>query len=167
MASVQYNKAQHYLKDSASAAILTPQQADGSAMTLNTTYVSPLIQDIRFSVGGNIKEFIGATGEINAFEVSGEFVDVTVTVLPQGSSKANALLSTHGFRKGTPFVGSNFPVLKVFGHTAEGSPAITDLLNTTPLFLQSDDRTMSLEGETTGTMTFRRYFATVSDILIV
>lgn len=163
--STTYGKAEHFLKNSASAAVLTPQQADGSAMTIATTYVSPLVQDISVTVGGNIVEFTGATGQIDAFDVAGEYVDITVTVLPQGSSNANALLSSHVFRKGTPFAGSNFPVLKLYGHTAEGSPVISDLLNGT-MFLQSDDRRLSLEGATTGTMTFRRYIASISDTMI-
>lgn len=166
MPSVAYGAAKHFLKDSASAITLTPQEADGTAMNMGTTYVSPLVSDISVSVGGTIKEFVDYTGEFAAFEVSGEYADVTFTIIPTGSSKANALLSAHQFRKGTPFTVSNAPVLKLYGHTAEGSPVSSDLLNATG-FLQSFETRLSLEGETTGTITIRYYFkSSISDVVL-
>jgi hypothetical protein len=157
MPSVAYGAAKHFLKDSASAVVLTPQEADGTAMNMGTTYASPLITDISVSVGGTIKEFVNYQGEFAAYEVSGEYVDVTFTIIPTGTNKAGALLSSHQFRKGTPFAVTNAPVLKLYGHKAEGSPDEADILNGDAQ-LQSMETRLSLEGETTGTITLRYYF---------
>lgn len=158
MNNPQYGYAHQLLSDAASAITLTPYDGTGASATAYTSavYASPLITDITVTTGGTIKEFVDYNGQIAGFEVSGEYVDITFTVLPQASSKANALIQTNMFRKGTPFVVANAPVLKLLGHAAEAS-VTADFINTT-VFLQSDDRRFSLEGQTTGTMTFRRYF---------
>lgn len=173
MPSVAYGAAKHFLKDS-SAIVLTPIESDGTAGTLSSSfYVSPLISDISLSVGGTIKEFIDYGGDFAAFEVSGEYADVTFTIIPTGTTRANANASIHAFRKGTPFKVENAPTVKLFGHTLEGSPIKPDLLNTgseTPLpaaFLQSMETRMSLEGETTGTITLRYYFkSSISSVIV-
>lgn len=173
MPSVAYGAAKHFLKDSANAITLTPSQANGNGMTLGTAYVSPLISDISVSIGGTIKEFVDYTGEYAAFEVSGEYADVTFTLIPTGSSKANALLASHQFRNGTPFEISGAPRLKLYGHTPENSPVTDDLLGYNVAgsgkigFLQSMETRMSLEGETTGTITLRIYFkSSISDAVL-
>lgn len=156
MSTPAYGNAYHRLRDSSTAFTIAPVEADGSAYE-GTIFVSPKVTDIRLSVGGEIVKFWGTDGTMEGFDISKEEVQVTLTVLPSGSTKANALKGVHVYRKGTPFTFANAPVIELRGHTEEGSPVIADLLTGTALFfLESDDRQMSLEGETTGTMTFFR-----------
>lgn len=157
MATIQYGNAKHYLKEGSSAISLAPQDGDGNAYVSGTIYVSPIVTDISISVGGNKVDFMNYQGINDSFEVNGEYIEVTYTLLPSGSSVANALLSASQYRVGTPFVVTNAPVLKLAGHNAAASLSgfFADCLNST-YFLQSINATMSNENATTGTITLRR-----------
>jgi hypothetical protein len=159
--TIQYGNAKHFLKGSANAIALTPQDGAGNAYT-SAVFVSPIVTDISVSVGGNKVDFMNYQGINDSFEVNGEYIEVTYTLLPSGSTAANALLSASQYRIGTPFAVTNAPVLKLAGHGLEATVAggsadafLKDCLNST-YFLQSINTTMTLEGATTGTITLRR-----------
>ena len=157
MATPQYGNAKHFLKNSENAISLAPQDGLGNAYAADTIYVSPIVTDISVSIGGNKVDFLNYQGINDSFEVNGEYIEVTYTLLPSGSTAAKALLSTTQYRVGTPFVVTNAPVLKLAGHNAAASLTglYADCLNST-YFLQSISASMSQEGATTGTITLRR-----------
>jgi hypothetical protein len=172
MATIQYGNAKHYLKDSPDAISLEPQDGSGNAYT-GAVFASPIATDIAVSVGGNKVDFMNYQGINDSFEVNGEYIEVTYTLLPVGDTKAVAKLSTTQYRLGTPFIVTNAPVLKLAGHGLEatlagGSPDafLSNCLNST-YFLQSINTTMTLEGATTGTITLRRPILATIDPEIV
>jgi hypothetical protein len=155
MANPQYGKSFHELKAKSGDPIsLTPSLAGTNATS--AIWVSGEVRDIAYKAGGDLKEYKGVDGEYEAITASGFYYDITFTLLPAGTSKANALLSTTLFDVGTPFTVANAPVIPVHGHTAEASPRLASVLNGV-MYLQSMDLNMSVDQETTGTITLRHY----------
>jgi hypothetical protein len=158
MSSPQYGTAYYRLIDNTGPVVLTPVEA-GSAMA--TVWGSPEVRDIKVSCGGTITEVLGTNGQYGQIDVTAEYVDITFTILPNGTTKANALKAMTLCRKGTPFTVTGAPVIQVRGH--EASALFSDVANSGTLgasptmFLQSHDLDMSVEGKATGTITLRRY----------
>jgi hypothetical protein len=163
MANPTYNAAFNELKALGATVTLTPSLAGTNATS--AIYASPEIRDISYKPGGDLKEFKGVDGEYEAVSASGFYYDITFTILPMGSSRATALKGCGCFDIATPFTVANAPAVRVDGHTAEASPRVADLLNGV-MYLQSMDLSMSVEKETTGTMTFRKYPALSSKTVL-
>lgn len=164
MANPQYGaKGQHRLiDDDTDAAPILIQAADpatGAAVADASIYVSPKVTDISIKASAKMEEVAGVQGDIVGIGISNEFIDITFTLMPHGSTKANALMSTFIFRVGAPVIISQAPIYKALGHeTAAGLYA--DLLNTgtsSVAFVQSHDMKYSTGSYTTGTITVRRY----------
>ena len=161
MANPTYGVVFNELKAKGGSAITLVPSLNGTPAT-TTVWASGEARDISYKAGGDLKEFKGVDGEYEALSASGFYYDITFTLLPAGSDRATALKACTMLDIGTPFTVANAPVIPVHGHQAEASPRVADLLNGV-MYLQSMDISMSVEKETTGTITLRRYPA-LSDI---
>jgi hypothetical protein len=154
MANPTYGAAFNELKALGATITATPKLAGTNATS--AIFISPEIRDISYTSHGDIKEFRGVDGEYEAISASGFYYEITFTILPMGTTRANALKGCGAFDVGTPFTIANAPTIRVDGHTLEASPRVSDLLNGV-MYLQSANFTMSVEKETSGTMTFKKY----------
>lgn len=166
MANPTYGTAFNELKAKGGSAISLIPNLNGTPAT-SGVWASGEVRDISYKAGGDYKEFKGVDGEYEAVSASGFYYDITFTLLPAGSDRATALKACTLLDIGTPFTVANAPEIPVHGHTAEASPRVPGgtglgVLNGV-MYLQSMDISMSVEKETTGTITLRRYPA-LSDI---
>lgn len=161
MANPTYGVAFNELKAKGGTAISLIPNLNGTPAT-SGVWASGEVRDISYRAGGDYKEFKGVDGEFEAVSASGFFYDITFTLLPAGADRATALKACTMLDIGTPFTVANAPEIPVHGHTAENAPRVANLLNGV-MYLQSMDLSMSVENNTTGTITLRRYPA-LSDI---
>jgi hypothetical protein len=165
MANPTYGVVFNELKAKGGSAITLVPNLNGTPAT--TIWASPEVRDISIKPGGDYKEFKGIDGEYEAVSASGFYYDITFTLLPAGADRETALKACTILDIGTPFTVANAPEIPVHGHTAQASPRVPagsglGVLNGV-MYLQSMDISMSVEKETTGTITLRRYPA-LSDI---
>ncbi len=155
MSNPQYGGAYHELKNFTPAMILAPME--GGTALANTVYFSPQIRDIKVASGGTLVETMGVDGTIGHIEVHGEFVTITLTVLPFSDTYAKAALGINLTRIGTPWkVTTPGPSVVMMGHTANGFIGGASIFATaTIMHLESHDLDFSVENKTGGTMTFK------------
>jgi hypothetical protein len=155
MANPQYGGAYHELKNFTPSMILAPME--GGTALANTVYFSPQIRDMKIASGGVLTETMGVDGSIGHIEVHGEFVMITLTVLPFGDTDAKAKLGINLIRVGTPWkVTAAGPSVVMMGHTNNGflgGGSIFALNNI--IHMESHDLDFSVEAKTGGTMTFK------------
>jgi hypothetical protein len=123
-------------------------------------YVSPNLQAFRLTHNGDTERINGQDGEIGSLIHKGEFLELEFTVIPEGSSVANARLSA-----GLPVVGqvfgvSGLPVLAI-GQFVDALNTVST--NTQPWFYEGGG---SINGSSTekATMTLplKRYYGITS-----
>ena len=155
MANVQYGKAYHTLKNFATPLIMAPCE-NGNAIAAGT-YFSPELRDIKVAAGGQLTEVVGPDGNIDAIQIAAEFVTITLTVMPSGSSNTQAALGINLTRIGTPWiVTAPGPSVVMMGHSTNtfiGGASI--FASGTVMHIESHDLDFSVEGNTTGTITFK------------
>ena len=158
--ATQYKGAYHQLHEFTPPMVIQPTETDGTAIA-GTIQVSPEIRDIKISTGGTITETIAATGgNVGHIDITGEYVDVTLSVLPYASdTKANAALGITAMRKGTAYkVTTAGPAVQVRGHTGNLIGSTDSLFKVGNFFfLQDWNMDLSVEGKTTGSITLRYY----------
>lgn len=163
-------KVHHRLIDHAGPVVIQGLTAAGAAISDLTAavYASPEITDITYKMLGKMEEQAGTVGNIAHIEISQEGVEITFTLLPNAATKANALLGSNVFRVGSPVKISGAPVVMAPGHADTAASPFDDLLNTGTLgthptaWVTSHDIKMSTNGDTTGTITVRRYVGMTS-----
>lgn len=153
--NVSYGGAYHELINFTPPLVMAPMEG-GSALA-GSVYFSPQIRDIKIASGGTLVETIGVDGTIAHIAIHAEFVTVTLTVLPFGTTNTQAALGINLTRIGTPWkITTAGPSVVMMGHTANGfiSGASIFALNTI-MHLESHDLDFSVENKTGGTITFK------------
>lgn len=115
---------------------------DALAVSGTGVFATGKIQSIRYNFGGDVAEIKGDNGEVKAVVFSNDIENITIEVVPTGSSVANA--------------NSSF-VLPARGADVAITDSADGEINSTTFMFIDGDKNRTVDGAATLTMNLRRY----------
>ena len=155
----------HIVNFAAAAALAKNAEGAASAwQTLTGSYVTPNLQSLRVTHTAEVDRIRGQDGTYTSLICDGEMIECEFTVIPEGTTTANAKISATLPRAGEAFAITGLPIIAV----GDFEDALnTDGDNTQPWFYEGGG-TVNLTNteKATMTMTLHRYVGITSALRI-
>ena len=131
------------------------------------TYTSRLnLQSVRVSTNGEVDQIVGQSGEIESVMFTGDFLEASFEVIPEGATLANAYLGCAIPQRGTRFTATGFGTkpdgtitlvpIGPFLNSGVNSSG-TSVTDTQPWVFISGELNAGVNGKWTASWTMRRY----------